>query len=108
MSAKKTPEKKKNESDKNLSKNIKELKKELKEKEEKLLRNIADFENYQKRMEKEIKLQVEETKKKYLTELLDLYVLLKKAYDDKQPKEGLKLLLNNVENFFEKEQIRYI
>ena len=89
-------------------KEIDNLKNELKDKENKLLRNIADFQNYQKRIQKEIELCKEQTRKKYLQELLDLYELLKKAYEDNNPKQGLKLLLNNIENFFEKEQIKYI
>ena len=78
------------------------------EKDDKLLRSIADFQNLQKRMEKELILKEEETRKKYLFEILDLFELLKKAYEDNNPKEGLKLMLNNIENFFQKEQIRYI
>lgn len=91
-----------------IKKENKKLKQEKKENEEKLIRTIADFQNYQKRMKKEIKLQIEETKKKYLTELIDLYELLKIAYTDKKPKDGLKLMINNIHNFFEKEQIKYI
>ena len=106
MAAKKTTGKKKT-SD-NLKKEIKKLKQELKEKEDKLLRSYADFQNLQKRMEKELQLKKEETKKKYLSELLDLNELLKKAYEDKAPKDGLKLMLNNIKNFFEKEQIKSI
>jgi molecular chaperone GrpE len=93
---------------KSSSKSLTSLNKELKEKEEKLLRSIADFRNYQKRMEKELILKEEETKRKYLSELIDLYELLKKAYNDDNPKDGLKLLINNVENFLNKEQIEVI
>jgi len=91
-----------------LKKGIKKLKSNLKEKDDKLLRNIADFQNYQKRMEKELQSTENETKKKYLTELVDLAELLKKAYKDNNPKEGLKLMINNIENFFAKENIRCI
>lgn len=91
-----------------LKKEIKKLKQELKEKEDKLLHSYADLQNYQKRMEKELQIKEEETKKKYLSELLDLNELLKKAYEDNDPKEGLKLMINNIENFFEKEQIKTI
>ena len=87
---------------------IKKLKQELKEKEGKLLRSYADLQNYKKRMEKELQIKEEETKKKYLSELLDLKELLKKAYEDKDPKEGLKLMINNIEKFFEKEEIKSI
>ena len=111
MPARKSTDKKKKDYNKKTDsskKEIKKLKQELKEKEEKLLRSYADLQNYQKRMEKELALREEETKKKYLSELIDLHELLKKAYDDKNPKEGLKLLINNIEKFFEKEQIKYI
>ena len=50
----------------------------------------------------------EETKKRYLSELIELHELLKKAYEDKDPKQGLKLILQNLKNFFEKEQIKHI
>jgi len=106
MTTKKTTGKKKDSI--NPNKIIKELKKELKEKDEKLLRSIADFQNYQKRMEKELQIKEVETKKKYISELLDLNELLKKAYEDDNPKEGLKLMLSNINNFFEKEQIKSI
>ena len=92
----------------NLKKEIENLKKELKENREQLLRSIADLQNYQKRMEKELELKEKEIKKKYLSELIDLNELLKKAYADKDPKEGLKLMIDNIEKFFEKEQIKCI
>jgi len=93
---------------KSSSQNLASLKKELKEKEDKLMRSLADFQNYQKRMEKELILREEETKSKYISELLDLYELLKKAHEDNNPKQGLKLLINSVEKFMEKEQIKII
>lgn len=111
MSAKKSIGKKKNSSDKktdSLKKEIKKLKQELKESEEKLLRSFADLQNYQRRMEKELNLRDEETKKKYLSELIDINELLKKAYEDDTPKDGLKLMINNIQSFFEKEQVKYI
>jgi len=106
MSTKKTTGKK-NSLD-SLKKEIKKLQLELKEKEDKLLRSYADLQNYQKRMEKELQIKEEETKKKYISELIDFNELLKKAYEDNDPKNGLKLMLNNIENFFEKEQIKSI
>ena len=111
MTSKKTINKKDETSTKktlSLKKEIEKLKQELQEKDEKLLRSIADFQNYQKRMQKELKFCEEETKQKYLAELIDLNELLKKAYEDNDPKEGLKLMVNNIENFFEKENIKYI
>jgi molecular chaperone GrpE len=99
----------------NLEKNIKKLENkieklnnELKEKNNKLLRSLADFQNYQKRIEKDISNKELEIKNHYILELIDLNELLKKAYEDKKPKYGLKLVINNLEKFFENEGIKYI
>ncbi|UCD12912.1 MAG: nucleotide exchange factor GrpE [Thermoplasmatales archaeon] len=93
---------------KKLKKEVKQLQKDLEEKNDKLLRIHADLQNYQKRMEKELISKEEEIKRKYLAEIIDLNEILKKAYEDKNPKQGLKLILNNLEKFFEKEHIKYI
>jgi molecular chaperone GrpE len=118
MSTKKPNDERKNKCDKKtdslrkelnkLKGEINKLKQKAKEKDNKLLRNYADLQNYQKRTEKESQYKENETKKKYLSELIELKELLKKAYKDKDPKTGLQLMLNNLENFFEKEQIKYI
>lgn len=91
-----------------LEKTITNLKKELTEKNDKLLRNIAELQNQQKRFQKENKLTENETKKKYILELLDLQDLLQKAYKDTNPKQGLKLILANINSFLEKENIQHI
>jgi molecular chaperone GrpE len=85
-----------------------QLHQELMDKNDKYLRTLADFQNYQKRMEKELHAQKEEIRKKYLLTLLDLTELLKKAYEDSDPKSGLKLLLENLDKFLENEGITYI
>ena len=116
MAAKKTSKKKddmqqKNKSQSGLKKfelEAQKLQQELKEKNDKLLRTCADLQNYQKRTEREILFREEETKKKYLSELIELYELLDKAYEDENPKQGLKLILQNLEDFLEKEQIKHI
>lgn len=114
MSAKKIPEKKKGMQNsiqnkvKNLEDTLQKLQQELKEKNDKLLRSYADLQNYQKRMKKELAALEDEIKKKYLVEIIDLYEMLKKAYEDNDPKSGLKLLLNNLDAFFEREQIKYV
>jgi molecular chaperone GrpE len=87
---------------------VKQLQKEVKEKNDKLLRNYADLQNFQKRIKKELDLKEEETKKKYLLELIELNELLKKAYQDKNPKSGLKLMIKNLDDFLKKENIRGI
>ncbi|MFW6122121.1 MAG: nucleotide exchange factor GrpE, partial [Petrotogales bacterium] len=118
MSAKKSTSKKKDIHDKKidslekkqkkLEEEVEQLKQQLEEKEDKLLRSYAQLQNYQKRMEKELQNREYETKKKYLLEFLDLKELLNIAYKDKNPKNGLKLILNKLENFFEKENIKCI
>jgi len=110
MTTKKTTSKKNTTSKKtpNLKKEIEKLKQELQEKNEKLLRSIADFQNYQKRIEKELQHREDDSKKKYLSELIDINELIKKAYEDNSPKEALKLILHNLNSFFEKEQIKCI
>jgi molecular chaperone GrpE len=84
------------------------LQHDLTEKNDKLLRACADLQNYQKRAGKELLFKEQETKKKYLSELIEVYELLTKAYEDENPKQGLKLILQNIDIFFEKEQIKHI
>jgi len=106
-----TANKKNEELQKTIKKNqkeIKELKNQVKELNNKYLRTLADFQNFQKRTEKELLCREEDTKKTYILELIDLYEILKKASKDKNPKEGLKLLISNIEKFMQKEQIKPI
>ena len=84
------------------------LKDLIKEKDEKILRNLADFQNYQKRSYKELKHKEIEIKNKYFLKFLDIHELLVQAYNDKNPKTGLKLIINDIENFFKNENIKYI
>jgi len=81
------------------------LQQELKEKNDKLLRTCADLQNIQKRNQKELEFKEEDTKKKFISELIELHELLQKAYIDEKPKQGLKLIIQNLDSFFEKEQI---
>jgi len=118
MSTKKSNDEKKNEYNRKtdslrkelnkLKDETKKLNQELKEKDDKLLRSYANLQNYQKRTEKEFQFRENKTRKKYLSELIELFEILKKAFEDKDPKDGIKLMLNNLEKFFEKEQIKYI
>jgi molecular chaperone GrpE len=93
---------------KKLEETIEQLNVEVKEKNDKYLRSLADYQNYQKRMEKESLFREEDIKKRYLCELLDFHELLKKAVEDTDPKEGLKRLIAAFEKFFEKECVTYI
>ncbi|MCD6236889.1 MAG: nucleotide exchange factor GrpE [Thermoplasmata archaeon] len=101
---KKTSTKKINE----LKSRIEELEEQLREKNDALLRSYADFQNYQKRMERELENKAEEVKKGVIEELINIYELLRKAYEDKNPKEGLKSILKKIEEFFEREEIKPI
>ena len=87
---------------------INTLKESIKEKEDQLLRSIADYQNYQNRVQKEKELIKNDTQKIYLSELLDIKELLLQAFDDKNPKEGLRLILKQLEQFLEEENIYYI
>ena len=89
-------------------KKIDRLNQELKEKNDRLMRCYADLQNLQKRTEKELVLRQDEVRRKYLSELIDINELLKKAIEDNNPKEGLKLILQNIENFFNAEKIKCI
>ena len=87
---------------------LEKLNLELKEKNDKLMRCYADLQNLQKRMEKELILREDEVRKKYISELIEVNELLKKALEDNNPKEGLKLILQNIEKFFNVEKITHI
>ncbi len=114
MTTKKPSDKKKTDA-KNLEKKIKEMeeeinkiKEELKIKNDKYLRSCADFQNYKNRIEKEYEFNKTDVVRKYLEELFEIYELLKKAIEDKKPQEGLNLIIQNMNNFFEKEEIKCI
>jgi molecular chaperone GrpE len=87
---------------------IEYLKEELADKQDKLLRAYADYQNYQKRMEKELASRQHEIRKRYLVEILDFYELLKKAAEDPHPQEGLKSLLATIDHFLSREGVRYL
>jgi molecular chaperone GrpE len=107
MTTKKPSEKKKPtpETGKKLEEDLQKISQELKEKNDKLLRSYADFQNYQKRMEKEILSKEEDIKKQYLSELLDLFELLTKVKDDNNPKEGIEAIRKHLQSLFDREQI---
>jgi len=87
---------------------LEKLNNELKNQKDKLLRSYADFDNYKKRVEKEKKRNENKIKKIYLAEILDIKELFLQALDDEDPKEGLRILSNKLEQFFESEKIKYI
>ena len=87
---------------------LEETKNDLKETKDKLLRSYADYQNYQKRVEKNQKQKEIEIKQIYLSEFIDIKELLLKALQDENPKEGLRLILKQIEHFFNEEHISYI
>ena len=108
MTAKKITEKKKEPHEKkidSLKEEIEKVKQELNEKNDKLLRSYADLQNYQKRIEKEMSCKEEEIRKKYLLEIIDLYELLQKAYENTNPKDGIQAILQNIQHLLELEQV---
>lgn len=100
--------KKKGETTKELRARIKELEKSLKEKEDALLRAYADYQNYQKRVEREMQEISIKSKMEIARELVEIYELLGEALKDQNPKEGLKSIMKKIEKVFEKEEIEPI
>jgi molecular chaperone GrpE len=82
--------------------------KKLKQDNEKLLRNIADLQNLHNRNQKNNKIENLKLKKKYLIQIIDILELIKKAYNDKNSKTGIKLIINDIEKFLNNENIKYI
>ena len=93
---------------KHLKNEIKMLNEEIKKKDDQLMRSLADYQNLIKRNEKEIQLTKNDIKKTYLSELIDIKELIKKSLDDENPKDGLNLIIKNLDKFFEDENIKHI
>ncbi len=89
-----------------LEKEIERLQHEIKQKQDQLLRSLADFQNFQKRSEKERMMHVDLTKERYISEIIDIKELLQKAIADENPKDGLRLILSQMDQFFEQEHIK--
>lgn len=106
--AKKTGKKSKENTIKDPENEIQCLQEQLQEKNDKLLRCLADFDNYKKRVIKERQSLERDVKKHYLLELLDFKEILLQALEDNNPKEGVRILLNQLEQFFELENVKYI
>jgi|YNPNPStandDraft_1061719.scaffolds.fasta_scaffold14507_3 molecular chaperone GrpE len=87
---------------------VNQLQNELKEINDKLMRAYAEMQNMQKRFEKEMSLREESIKKKYICEFIDLYEVLLKAYNDKDPKSALQIIIKNIDQFLERECVKPI
>ena len=91
-----------------LENTICKLEKDFKETKDKLLRSYADYQNYQKRVEKNFEITKTEIKQIYLSEFIDIKELLLKALEDDDPKNGLRLILKQIEHFFDEEHVSTI
>ena len=90
---------------KELQKQLSKFQKELHEKNDKLMRSYADFDNYKKRVRKQEEQLICDQKKKYLSELIDLRELLIQALNDDHPNDGIRLLIKQLDQFFENERV---
>ena len=92
---------------KTLRQKVKELEEELKDKKEKMIRLLADFDNYRKRMEKELKETVEREKEKLLLRFLEIYETLQMACKEISH-EGLHMVMNQFKKALTDEGIEEI
>jgi len=74
-------------------KRIEELEKSLSEKEEKIIRLLADFDNYRKRMEKEMADTAAREREKLVLKFVDIYEGLQSAHENIKD-EGLGIVVN--------------
>ena len=87
---------------------LREAQHDLQEKQDKLLRAYADIQNLYKRMDRDRDQRDDEVKRKYLLELVEIKELLEKASQDPNPHEGIKAIVQNLNIFFDKEEITSI
>ncbi|MCD6147331.1 MAG: nucleotide exchange factor GrpE [Thermoplasmata archaeon] len=88
-------------------KRIEELEGELKAKEEKVLRLLADFDNYRKRMEKEMRSAAAREKEKLMLKFIDIYENLCSAYKSIKD-EGLGIVVSQFRKALEEEGVKEI
>jgi len=88
-------------------KRIEELEKALKEKEDKVLRLLADFDNYRKRMEKETESSVAREKEKMVMKFIEIYENLQSAYESIKD-EGLGIVVKQFKKALEEEGVEEI
>ncbi|HDN50710.1 MAG TPA: nucleotide exchange factor GrpE [Thermoplasmatales archaeon] len=100
-------ENRKKTSKKPLREKVAELERELSEKQEKVLRLLADFDNYRKRMEKEMDERVRREKEQMLLRFLEVYETLQMACQEIEH-EGLQMTLNQFKKVLADEGIEEI
>ena len=85
---------------------VKNLKKELDEKKDQLLRTLADFQNYKKRVEKEMEDAIKYSREELISKFLDVQENLQRI--DKPDSKGLQMIMNQLKGIFEEEGIKEI
>ena len=88
-------------------KRIEELEGELKEKEGKIIRLLADFDNYRKRMEKEVEITAAREKEKLMLKFVDIYENLCSAHKSIKD-EGLGIVVSQFRKVLEEEGVKEI
>ncbi len=87
---------------------VKQLEEELQEHKQKYLRACADIQNIQRRAEKQKQQDSLQIKKHYLCELITIQELLTTAQHDPNPSEGIRLILQQLNTFFDSESLNPI
>ncbi|HEC77479.1 MAG TPA: nucleotide exchange factor GrpE [Thermoplasmatales archaeon] len=94
-------------SKKTLRERIAELEREIEEKKDKMTRLLADFDNYRKRMEKEIKEIGKREKEKLILKFIDIYENMKMACNEISHK-GLNMVMNQFKKILNEEGVEEI
>lgn len=101
-----TQERKKT-SRKTLRERVEELEREMEEKKDKIMRLLADFDNYRKRMEREIKEVGEREKEKLILKFIDVYENMKMVCNEISH-EGLNMVVKQFKKILDEEGVQEI
>ncbi len=92
-----------------LKEKMEDLKKERDEYKDKYLRKMAEFDNFRKIMEREMEKEKKIVEADIIKEFLEPYEALEKSLkQDKNLKEGIKLIYKNIKKILEKHNVREI
>lgn len=92
---------------KTLRERVAELEKEIEEKKDKMMRLLADFDNYRKRMEREIKEVGEKEREKLILKFIDIYENMKMVCSEISH-EGLNMVMNQFKKLLNEEGVEEI
>ena len=85
---------------------VKNLEREIDDKKDQLLRTLADFQNYKKRVKKEMENAIKYSKEELISKFLDVWENLERI--DKPDSKGLQMIMNQLKGIFEEEGIKEI